>query len=193
MRERRPQDWRMDLAQRHELENRVAQEIVIHPDLVLLNRATASTERLDFALMGPRERMLELELKTKRQPYRGWSHFRPDVPEPDLFILDELALRKIVDGGRYAFLLVHDMPGDRWCLWTTADLVLTSKGRVARPLLRDHSFVKGKLLISFLEQSVVVGSLPAVLDALVDAVKEIDASWNDIAPWPRGNSPAVGA
>ncbi len=40
MRERRPQDWRKDLAERHVLENRVAQEIVIHPDLVLLDRST---------------------------------------------------------------------------------------------------------------------------------------------------------
>jgi hypothetical protein len=52
---------------------------------------------------------------------------RPDLAEVDLFILDELALRKNVDAGRYAYLVVADLPGQRWCVWSTADLVLATK------------------------------------------------------------------
>jgi hypothetical protein len=171
----------------------VAQEIHCHPALVLLNRSTSSTDLLDYQLMGPGERMLELELKTKRQRYKGWSQYRPDLSESDLFILDELALRKIVDAGRYASLLVRDLPEDRWCLWSTADLVLTSKSRVARPLHTDRRFLKGKLLISLTEQSYVCDTLEEAVDRLVRMSRDVDACWNDIAPWPGGSTPAVGA
>jgi hypothetical protein len=71
VRERRPADWRMDLAQRHPLEAQVARAIDEHPELVRLASSTASLDRLDYQLIGPGERLCELELKTKRQPYRG--------------------------------------------------------------------------------------------------------------------------
>ena len=193
MRERRPEDWRTDLAARHAIETRVGFTIGQHPELIMLKRSTASTDRLDYQLLGPGERLVEIELKSKRQPYRGWSKYRPDVPEADLFILDELALRRIVDAGRYAFLLVRDVPGERWCVWSTADLVLTSKSRVARTVSREVERVKGKLLISLTEHSIVCASLADAVDAIAVAIPQVDKQWDDIAPWPRGNRPALGA
>jgi hypothetical protein len=86
-------------------------------DLVLLKRATSSLYELDYAIAGPGDRLGQVELKAKHQPYRGWGHLRPDLPEAHLFILDELALRKIVDAGRYAYLVVADVPhGSLVCL-----------------------------------------------------------------------------
>src|SRR4051794_8434894 len=108
MRERRPSDWRVDLARRHPLESRVETALDDHPALTRLGSRTASLDRLDFAVLGPGERLCELELKAKHQPYRSWADLRPGVAERDLFILDELALRKVIDAGRYAFLLVND-------------------------------------------------------------------------------------
>lgn len=186
MRERRPDDWLTDLAERHELEARVERALERHPSLTLLRTSTASTDSLDFQLLGPGDRMLEVELKTKRRTYRDWDRFRPDLDECDLFILDELALRRIVDAGRYGFLLVFDMNTPRWCLWTTADLVLTSKVRVARPLATGEPHVKGKVLISLAEQCVVTRTLDRAINSLVTAAKDIDTRWTDISPWPRG-------
>jgi hypothetical protein len=193
MRDRRPEDWKTDLAQRHHVEERVGAFLSAHPELLMLKRSTASTDRLDYQLLGPGERLIEVELKSKRQPYKGWSKYRPDVPEEDLFILDELALRRIVDAGRYAFLLVRDMPRSRWCLWSTADLVLTSKSRVARTVSREVERVKGKLLIDLTEHSIVCGSLSEAVDTLVTAIGHVDRRWDDIAPWPSGRMPATGA
>ncbi len=84
MRERRPDDWRVDLAERHPLEAEVAAAIDAHHALVRLGTSTASLERLDYQLLGPGDRLCELELKAKRRPYQGWSALRPDVEPVDL-------------------------------------------------------------------------------------------------------------
>lgn len=183
MRERRASDWKVDLAQRHPLEAQVARALDDHPGLVRLSSSTASVDRLDYQLLGPGERLCELELKTKRQPYRGWAHLRPELGELDVFILDELALRRVVDAGRYAFLLVRDTPGRRWALWSTAELVLATKVRVSRQLATSGTS-KGKLLIDLTGAAAVVPTLPAALDALGELVRLIDRQWSDVAAWP---------
>ncbi len=183
MRDRVPADWKVDLRERHQLEAGVRNELAAHPELAMLRCSTASTERLDYQLAGPGARLLEIELKMKRQVYRGWS-YRPDVPEKDLFILDELALRKLIDAGRYAFLLVRDLPCDRWAVWSTHDLVMTSKVRVTRQLAVGTGAVKGKVLISFAEDASLFCDVSSSIDFIVDTLKTVDQRWSDIAPWP---------
>jgi hypothetical protein len=101
----------VDLSGRHELEHRMATALAAHAGLVLLKRATTSMTELDYAIAGPGDRLAQVELKPKHQSYRGWVQFRPELAEGDLFILDELSLRKIVGAGRYAYLVVADIPG----------------------------------------------------------------------------------
>ena len=184
MRERRPADWRIDLAQRHPLEAEVARALDDHPQLVRLESSTASLDRLDYQLLGPGERLCELELKTKRQPYRGWAQLRPELGEADVFILDELALRRVVDAGRYAFLLVRDLPSERWALWSTAELVLATKVRVSRRLATTSATDKGKILIDLAGAAAISHTLPGALGALAKLVTVIDRQWADVAPWP---------
>ena len=186
MRARRPDDWKVDLRQRHLLEARVARALDRHPMLTLLRNSTSSTDRLDYQVLGPSDRLLEIEFKTKRQSYVGWDRHRPDLSERDLFILDELALRRIIDAGRYAFLLVFDMTTPRWCVWTTPDLVLTSKARVGRKLVTGRNQVKGKILLSLTETATATRSLDEAIEAIMSKASCIDQRWNDIAPWPDG-------
>lgn len=176
MRERRPADWRVDLAERHPLEAEVAAALDAHPVLVRLSTWTASCDRLDY--------LCELELKAKRRPYQGWSALRPDVDPVDLFILDELALRRIVDAGRYGFLLVRDMPARRWALWSTAELVLATKVRASRRLATGADRTKGKLLMDLASAAAVTDTLAGALSELAALVGVIDRRWGDIAPWP---------
>ena len=104
-----------------------------------------------------------------------------------LLILDELALRKLVEAGKYAFLLVRDIPGDRWAVWSTHDLVMTPKARVTRQLAVGTGAVKGKVLISFAEDAHLFGDAGRAIDFIADTLRKIDQRWQDIAPWPTPN------
>lgn len=188
MRERRPEDWAADLAGRHALESRMASALACQPELILLKRATASLDNLDFAVAGPGDRLGQVELKAKHQPYRGWANLRPDVAEQDLFILDELALRKIVDGGRYAYLVVADLPTRRWLVWSTLDLVLASKVRTVRALATGSARQKAKLLIDFREAAAQVADEHAAATIVAKMMASCDTDWSAIEPWPHGMS-----
>lgn len=184
MRERRPGDWRVDLARRHPLESFVEQAIDDHLTLTRLSSSTQSLDRLDYQLLAPGERLVELELKAKHQPYQGWSHLRPDVAESDLFILDELATRKLLAAGRYATLLVRDIPTDRWVLWSTMDLFLADKTRYCRRLATGTDRVKAKLLYNLADSSHHYDTIGDALDGLTALTSRIDRYWNAIEPWP---------
>lgn len=185
MRERTEADWAVDLGERHGLEAQVGDALGAHRAFEVLHTSTASYHRLDYQLVGPGGRLCELELKTKRQPLSaGWCQLRPDVDPADLFVIDELALRRIVDTGRYAFLLVRDY-ADRWCLWSAGHLVVASRVRHTRRITKTVPALKGKLVLDVSESDITT-DLKAGLNAIAATVDTIEACWADIAPWPHG-------
>jgi hypothetical protein len=186
MRERRSSDWVIDLQGRHGIEAQVEGALDAHPVLRLLRSSTASFDKLDFQLLGPGERLVELEVKAKHQPLSaGWRDLRPDVDPADLFVLDELALRKIVDAGRYGFLLVRDIPRARWWLWSAGDLLVASRVRHTRRIDKGPGpLFKGKLVFDLSEAGFWSTDISGALDALAEMVIHLEALWSDISPWP---------
>jgi hypothetical protein len=135
------------------------------------------------------ERFVELELKAKNQQLsQGWQQLRPEVREADLFVIDELALRKITDAGRFAFLLVWDAPSRRWALWSSGDLLVASRRRHTRSLDTPAGKTKGKLLFDISEAGCIARDLEGALDALVVMADHLDRWWQDIAPWPSSGA-----
>ena len=185
MRERRSSDWIVDLNGRHALEAHVARRLAVHPRLSLLTNSTSTFDRLDYQLLGPGERLIELELKAKHQPLsEGWRQLRPEVDAPDLFVMDELAVRKIVDAGRYAFLLIRDIPRDLWHLFSAGDLVVASRVRHTRRLEKSQvPTYKGKLVFNLREAGYCSRELDVALEAIASTASEIEARWTDISPW----------
>jgi hypothetical protein len=190
VRERRSSDWVTDLQGRHGIEAQVELALEEHPVLALLRSSTASFDKLDFQLLGPGERLVELEIKAKLQPLSAaWRDLRPTVGPADLFVLDELALRKIVDAGRYAFLLVRDIPRARWWLWSAGDLLVASRVRHARRIDRGGGpLFKGKLVFDLSEAGFTSTDLGDALDALADTVIHLESRWSDISPWPTAGA-----
>jgi hypothetical protein len=187
VRERRPDDWQHDLAARHEIEDLVARELECHACLDIERRSTDRFDILDFQVIGPGGRRFDLEIKAKHQPLSfGWTRLRPEVPERDLFVLDELGMRKIVDAGRYAFLLVRDAPSERWVLWSSGDLVAATRVRAERRLERSTVHVsKGKLLLNLSEAGASTTTAKGALDAMTRLIPRIDALWCAVGGWPH--------
>jgi hypothetical protein len=185
MRERVRSDWVTDLAGRHTLEQTVADALAASSTLRLVHRATSSLTELDFVALGPGRRVVPIELKAKLQPYRGWDRVAPAVAPVDVFILDELALRKLIDAGRYACLIVWDQPVGRWCVWSSLDLVLAPKVRVVRPLAGTTT-VKAKVVLDLNDAAHTCTDLTAVIDAITEDVETCDRWWTSIGPWPYG-------
>ena len=194
MRERRPGDWRVDLNRRHPLERVVEAAIDRHQSFTRLTSSTSSLDRLDFQVLGPTERLCEIELKAKHQRYQGWTQYSARTSEADLFILDELAMRKILSAGRYAFLVVHDQPSRRWVVWSVMDLVLATKHRANRRLAVGAGPLKAKLLLDSNDSPHHCGSVESALDAVADLAKTADSCWSSIDGWPTNRRiPTIGA
>ena len=185
MRERRPGDWVTDLTGRHGLEQQVADELRTHRNIELLEINTTSFDRLDFTIGTKAVFPVEVELKAKWQPYQRWWHqHRLDVDESDLFILDELALRRVVAGGPTSQLLIHDHPSGRWVLFSVADLLLAPKARVSRPLRGRRETTKGKILISLGDGQAAGTTIGEAVSYLAPAILDTHRRWSQVEPWP---------
>lgn len=99
-----------------------------------------STTRLDFWVPG-----LYVEVKEKRQKLTDRWHLIEGVAERDIFVLDELSLRKALEHYPAAYFVIRDVPGgDRVFLagvWEVACV----------PRVRRDRGGKGKLLINLSE------------------------------------------
>jgi hypothetical protein len=188
MRTRQPADWTRDLQNRHALETTVATALRHHAAVRVLNVSTRSMNELDYSLTLRSHITIAVELKEKRQTYSPWwndqwEHQYPEHPRPPLFIVDELAVRKLAAKGPHAYLLINDSTCiDRWYACSIGDVLFGDFVRVSRPL--HNNIVKGKLLLN-------LDTMPVAEEHLVDAIDGIDllsrtvsACWADVKPWP---------
>lgn len=105
-------------------------------------------QRLDFGFGDRSEkRYFSFDAKEKRRRYNlsNW----PDVgiPEQALFIIDDLAARKILMFAPNSGLIIRDNTTRRYYLFTVVDLYLMPKVRVNRPIQQRQQALKGKWLI----------------------------------------------
>ena len=142
---RRPEHWATDTKQRHAFERQVSRAIAVDGEFELLD-STDSFDEVDFEL-GCRGRRVFLEVKEKKQRYReAWTEACA-VAEPDLFILDELAARKIMLRAPRGYLLVNDSLNERLVVFSALELLTVPKARVNRSIDGGVATFKGKWLI----------------------------------------------
>ena len=101
---------------------------------------------LDFTLLLPAGVRFHLEAKEKRQPYNAsaWPDF---APEEELFILDDLTVRKCLAFAPRAGVVVKDGVVGRYLFFSAIDLALMPRQRVNRRIERNAPDLKGKWLI----------------------------------------------
>jgi hypothetical protein len=93
----------------------------------IVDRTDSATE-LDFWLPG-----FILETKERKQPIgQRWLKHAPEVDPDDLFILDELSLRKALKHWPEAYFLLRDRVFDRLFIASITELCVVPRTRVLR-------------------------------------------------------------
>ncbi|HVE76976.1 MAG TPA: hypothetical protein VND22_09480 [Actinomycetota bacterium] len=175
---RQPEHWQSDTTGRAIFEKRVKRALKSDGEFELLD-STDSYDEIDFEL-GCRGRRLYLEVKEKKQSYRSAWVDVGGVPEETLFILDELAARKIVLRGPRAYLLVHDEVRGELYVCGALELVMMPKKRVNRSINGGVATFKGKWLID-LRNCEGVGSLEEAFAYVKRRCSSEDEMWGSLA------------
>lgn len=102
---------------------------------------TDSTTRLDFLIPE-----LVVEVKAKNQQLGPRWHLLDGVDECDLFVLDELSLRKALTHFPSAYFVFADVPCDRY-FWARVDEVACAE-RVRLNRVGPTGVAKGKLVLN---------------------------------------------
>jgi hypothetical protein len=188
MRVRVRADWQRDLANRHGLESLVATGLRDHAAITLCTVNTASMNDLDFGVRFRSGIGAAVELKEKRQRYSSWwseqwSIQNPERAAAELFVLDELSMRKLTMAGPHAYLLIADSSesDSRWFGCSIGDVLFSDFVRVARPL--QNQVVKGKVIVALDDMPVADESLSAAIDGLDLLSRSVSACWASVAPW----------
>lgn len=175
---RQPAHWATDTAGRRIFERAVRRAIDSDGEFVLLD-STDSYDEIDFEL-GCRGKRLFLEVKQKKQRYRdAWPEIA-GVDEEHLFILDELAVRKIIRRSPRAYLLIQDQITNRFSTLGALELVAMPKARVNRSIDAAVATFKGKWLID-IRNGEIIDSLDEAVAYIKRRVVSEDDYWNGLA------------
>lgn len=160
----------------------VEQEIKAYLDRARLRFTdhTASFKKPDFTLYLPDGALFFLEVKEKRQPYnmRNWPPF---APESDLFILDDLTVRKCLGYAPRAGVLVRDNGRRLYVFFSVIDLALMPRLRVNRSIQRKTQDEKGKWLIN-LQNGAQAATLEHILHHILQYIADLPAILCDYHP-----------
>lgn len=179
---RQPVHWQTDTAGRHAFERQARQALDDDGEFELLD-STDSFDEVDFEL-GCRGRRLFLEVKQKKQQYREAWVAAAGLAEMDLFILDELAARKLILRSPRAYLLVNDQSPENFVVIGALELITMPKTRVNRSIDGGVATFKGKWLID-LRSGFKSPSMQEALSYIKRRSSSEDDYWKALACYGR--------
>lgn len=122
---------------------------------------TRSNTALDFHL--PRHN-ISFDAKEKAQPFsmKNWSE--APMPQENLFIIDDLAARKLLRHAPLSFCLIKDssIAPTMYYIYSVVDLLCVPKRRVKRPIERTVKAFKGKWLLDLRDAAAFAGLADAI-------------------------------
>jgi len=109
---------------------------------------SSSFKQLDFTIFDKHDQpSFHLEVKEKRQKY-NLTNWYPFAPEEDLFVLDDLTVRKCLAHAPNSGLMIRDNLREKYFFFSVLDLALMPRLRANRPINRTQPTIKGKWLIN---------------------------------------------
>lgn len=149
------------------------QEIKDHFKPYLIIDNTSSYKDLDFQHNG-----MALDAKEKRQKYNT-NNWNTDIPEEHLFIIDDLAARKVLLKAPKSGLIVRDNVTGKYYLFSVLDLFSMPKQRANRRIEKSSPALKGKWLID-LRNGFKADSLSTIFEAIDLYIHTMDASYSKL-------------
>ncbi|MEO5679913.1 MAG: DEAD/DEAH box helicase [Acidimicrobiales bacterium] len=164
-----------------------------HPLVTHVSDFTNEHDTPDFTFRYERD-LVRLEVKLKQRPLsQEIRDLWPEADERNLFVVDEVSLRKLVWAEGLGYLLLRDRPGRRWCSFGPWELWLGPRRRYERRVDRGNGeFLKGKLLVDLRAAAVTTEELD--LDALLGVVRSSRAAVDRVSALPlrvEGTLPVI--
>jgi hypothetical protein len=108
---------------------------------------SSAYDQLDFTILKNDQPAFHFDAKEKRQTYNlsNWPKF---ALQTDLFILDDLAVRKCLAYAPKSGILIRDNLRQKYFFFSIIDLALMPRLRVNRQIHRNQPDLKGKWLIN---------------------------------------------
>lgn len=181
-RARRPEDWAVDLANARAVEQQVGDLLRADRRLAEVDDRTTRFDELDFRFRYG-GMFVTVDVKEKRQSYsKGIRDLWPELPEPEMFVVDETVFRRVVWQGGGGYLLIHDAPSGRWVVFGPWELTLGRKLRYGRWGRRaGPDFLKGKLVVDLRTGR---QGPEASVDLILDSIKQSTVWRNRVEPYP---------
>lgn len=132
---------------------------------------TKSKQALDFTISFEGKVAFHLDVKEKRQHY-NLQYWPAYAPEEDLFIIDDLAVRKCIGFAPHSGVLVRDNLRKRYHFFSVIDLALMPRLRLNRPGERNVKELKGKWLVN-LQNSIPADTLHKALMTIEEYIDEL--------------------
>ena len=108
---------------------------------------SSSFKNLDFTLTFGEGKLFHLDVKEKRQRY-NLNNWPKIMIEADMFILDDLSIRKCLAFSPNSGILVRDNIRAKYFFVSVLDFALMPKKRVNRQINRNQPDIKGKWIIN---------------------------------------------
>ena len=105
-----------------------------------------SYKELDFVINFGKS-IFHLDVKEKIQKYQT-ANWPKIMPESEMFILDDLSVRKCLAYAPNSGILIRDNLNNRYYFFSVVDLALMPKTRANRPINKNQSGQKGKWVIN---------------------------------------------
>ncbi len=139
-----------------------------------------SLRLLDFRFNDPQTKtQFSFDAKEKRQQYNLKNWPPTSIPQSYLFIIDDLAARKILAFAPNSGLAVRDNLQRSYYFFSVVDLYLMPKTRVNRTIKKEIETQKGKWLID-LRHGQRCGNLPELFKAMTAYLAQRRAIFGEI-------------
>lgn len=168
-------------------ENEVEEQLNQLSDVEIIENNTASYDDIDFVLM-LNDNKVFVDAKEKKTRYRrGWVEYS-NIEEENLFILDELGIKKLFPHFPYFFVVIKDCNFGKYFLYNAFDLLCMERVRLNRKIIRRVEQLKGKWLISY-KWGKEYSSLFKLINALKDDLNLLPMRMKELPCYEVGKQP----